>query len=229
MSLTALPRWRPTYRFPDKTRLSLLFLFGVQTDGRVSTYYSGLRQNKLDAVLRAGGEQLFYFTVWDFNRWRQRHGGRRHAALLEISFPSGRGQQHEHPHLLGFDFKRVHDIPWQEDHRSGCSLDRLAADRSGHRALKNVEGFVFSVVDVRRRHIAFFAVHLDQREPPLSLFTGCEERQQMAAVPDRLFKDCRPRPNAVPCSVPTVAPNGVAMIGFLGFDASYFLTLPRSN
>lgn len=45
------------------------------------------------------------------------------------------------------------------------------------RALKDVEGFVFLVVDVRRRHIAFPADHLDQRELPLCVFACCQKRE----------------------------------------------------
>jgi hypothetical protein len=65
-----------------------------------------------------------------------------------IVIAGARSQQHEHPHLLGSDFKRVHDAAWPENHASGRSFDALAADRSAQLTLKNVEGFVFPVVEV---------------------------------------------------------------------------------
>ena len=139
---------------------------------------------KLDAVLRGDGEQLLDFTVWDFHRRRQRHGRRRDAAFLEKSFQSGGGQQYEHPNLLGFDRKRVRDIAWQDDKRPGRSLDCLSAYRSGHLALKDVDGFFFPAVGVLRRHIAFSGDCFDQREPSLSLCTRGEKREQPACVPD---------------------------------------------
>src|ERR1700674_1785992 len=43
------------------------------------------------------------------------------------------------------------------------------------------------------------------------------------------FKDCRPRPNAVRCSVPTVALNGVAMIGSFRFELKSATQPERGN
>ena len=44
------------------------------------------------------------------------------------------------------------------------------------------------MVDVRGRNIAFSPDLLLQRELPLRVLTRCEERQQPATVPDRLFE-----------------------------------------
>ena len=71
-------------------------------------------------------------------------------------------------------------------------LDRPIANGKGHLALQHVESFVFPMVDVRGRNIAFASDLLLQRELPLRVLTRCEERQQPATVPDRLFEGLPP-------------------------------------
>src|SRR6516165_10571704 len=100
---------------------------------------------------------FLYFSVWSLDRWGQRHSWRRHTALPEISFRSCRSEQYEDSRLVGIDRERVHNIAWQEDHCPWCSLDRPTASRKGHLALQHIESFVFPMVNVRRRNVAFSA------------------------------------------------------------------------
>src|SRR6516164_4633200 len=113
-----------------------------------------LWRHKLDAVSWAGLQHSLYIAVMNFDLWRQRHGWRRHAEFLEPSFKSSGSEQDEHPHLLRVNNKRVRCLPRQADHCSRCGLDRLASNRKGHLAFQHIEGFLFPMMDMRRRIIA---------------------------------------------------------------------------
>jgi hypothetical protein len=86
----------------------------------------------------------------------------------------------------------VHDIAGREYHCPWRGLDRLIANGKSHLAFLHVENFVFPMVDVRGWNIAFSSNLLLQSELPLCVLTGCEERQQPAAVPERLFEGLPP-------------------------------------
>src|SRR6516162_225790 len=51
-------------------------------------------------------------------------------------------------------------------------------------ALQHVKRFLFPMMDVRRRNIAFSGYRLDQRELPLGVFGCSQEGHQRTAVPD---------------------------------------------
>src|SRR6516165_7924057 len=144
--------------------------------------------HKLDAVSWAGLQHSLYIAVGNFDLWRQRHGWRRHAEFLEPSFKSSGSEQDEHPHLLRVDNKRVRYIPWQADHCPWRGLDRLAANRKGHLAFQHIEGFLFPMMDMGRRHIASPGDRFDQRELPVRLFAGSQKGHQRTVVPDRTIQ-----------------------------------------
>src|SRR6516162_6700210 len=140
---------------------------------------------QIEAISLAYLEHSLYLTVGNFSCWRQRHGRRRDAKFLEPALQSGGSEENEHPQLLRFDREGVLDAPWEEDHRSRRSLDGAIADGNGHLALQHVERFLFPMMDVRRRNIAFSGDRLDQRELPLGVFGCSQEGHQPTAVADR--------------------------------------------
>src|SRR6516162_2578281 len=140
--------------------------------------------HKLDAVSWAALHHSLYVAVGNFDLWRQRHGWRRLAEFLEPSFKSSGSEQDEHPHLFRVNHKRVRYVPWQADHCPWRGFDRLPANRKGHLTFQHIEGFLFPMMDMRRRIISSSGDCLDQRELSLRVFGRSQKGHQLTAVPD---------------------------------------------